>query len=189
MALVSLRRAHGNGASALLRSERRPLDEVPAMNAEDTERGLEAARVRGRPFTPGNAAAKNRKPSLASVGGMPVDAQDAEYKKCLGWARRYRARRVRELTVAHGGELSAGVCAMLTSSALDMAASRYMTSLGARTSDPAMMVTASRLAQSSRQQELTALDMAEREASARAKSAGPVDPLAAWRTPPAGGTR
>lgn len=175
---MTLRRAHGTGADALLRSERRPLDEIPCTNANDTATGLALARVRGRPFVRGNRAAAGRKPALASAAGIPLDATDPAYRRALGWARRYRRRRVHELTVQHGGELSTAVCGMITSSALDMAASRYLSALAAKVGDPALMVTASRLAQASRQMELTALDIAQREAVARPKQ--PVDPLAGW---------
>jgi hypothetical protein len=170
---MALRTAHGAGANAGVRVETLPVDELPALNAQDTARGLAAAERRGRPFERGNRAAAGRRPALATVCGMPLDATDPEYKKALGWARRYRGRRVRELTVQHGGELSAGVCAMITSSALDMAASRYLGARAALTGDPALMLTASRLAQSSRQQELTALEVAQREAAAKPKA--PID--------------
>lgn len=177
-----MRRAHGKGADALVRVERKPLDEVAPLCAEDTEAALASAAKRGRPFEPGNAAAKNKRPALASVSGMPLDAADPAYKRALGWARRYRGRRVRELAVQHGGELSAGVCAIVTSSSLDMAASRYLSGLAAKTGDPALMIQASKLAQSSRQHELTAIELASREAAARPR--GPIDPLAAFRQEP-----
>jgi hypothetical protein len=98
---------------------------------------------------------------------MPIESGDPDYKRALGWARRYRARRIRELAVQHGGELSAGVCAMVTSSALDMAASRFLAIVAARTGEPTLMAQSSKLAQSSRQQELTALEIASREAASR----------------------
>ena len=178
-----LRKAHGTGAAALLVSERRPLDEIPALNAGDTVAELAERDRRGRPFERGNRAAVGRRPALASAAGIPLDASDPMYRKALGWARRYRRRRVAELSIQHGGALSAGVCAMITSSALDMAASRYLSAIAAQTGDPATMAVASRLAQSSRQQELTALDVAQREASTRPKAW--VDPLAAFMLPPA----
>lgn len=175
-----IRAAHGDGAHALVRVETAPVDELPALNADDTAQGLAMAQRRGRPFERGNSAAAGRKPALATACGMPLDAGDPAYRKALGWARRYRGRRVRELAVQHGGELSAGVCAMITSSALDMAASRYLAAKAAQTGDAAMMMTASRLAQSSRQQELTALEVAAREAAVR-PSGDAVDEIAALR--------
>lgn len=175
---MTLRTAHGTGADALLRSECRPLNEIPAMNADDTARGLAMAHARGRPFTPGNRAASGRRPALASSAGMPIDAADPDYKRALGWARRYRRRRVSEMTIAHGGELSAGVCAMLTSEANDLAGARYLAIVAARTGDREALTQSSRLSQSARQLALTALDVAERDAKARPKSR--IDPLDAY---------
>ncbi|HLK40595.1 MAG TPA: hypothetical protein VKU41_27775 [Polyangiaceae bacterium] len=177
---MALRAAHGTGADALVRVETTPPDELPPLDAQDTAQGLASADRRGRPFERGNRAAAGRRPALATVCGMPLDASDPAYRKALGWARRYRGRRVRELTIQHGGALSAGVCAMITSSALDMAASRYLAAKAAQTGDVALMLTASRLAQSSRQQELTALEVAQREGAARPRL--PVDPMAAIRS-------
>lgn len=167
---MTARRAHGKGAGALLRVETAPVDELPPLNAEDTEQGLASAKRRGRPFEPGNTAAVNRRPALASVGGMPLDAENPAYKRALGWARRYRARRIRELAIQHGGELSSGVCGMITNSALDMAHSRFLAFEAARTGDAETMSQSSKLAQSSRQQELTALEVASREAAARPRN-------------------
>jgi hypothetical protein len=175
---MSLRKGHGTGADALLRVETLPADELPRLNAADTAEGAAMAQRRGRPFEPGNGAARGRRPALASSAGIPLDATDPLYRRALGWARRYRRRRVSELARDHGGSLSSGVCGMLTSSALDMAASRYLTALAASTGDHSLMLTASRLAQSSRQLELTALELASREAAVRPKPL--FDPLAEY---------
>ncbi len=178
---MTLRAAHGTGANALVRVESQPVDELPPLNARDTAEGVASATLRGRPFQRGNSAARGRRPALASSAGIPLDAADPDYKRALGWARRYRRRRCSELARDHGGSLSSGVCGMITSSALDMAASRYLAAKAAENGDPALMVQASRLAQSSRQLELTALELASREAAARPKA--PFDPLAAFRRP------
>jgi hypothetical protein len=164
---MALRAAHGTGASALVRVETAPPDELPALNASDTGEGLASLSRRGRPYERGNRAAAGRRPALASAAGIPLDASDPMYRRALGWARRYRRRRVSELAVQHGGEVSSGVCAMVTSSALDMAASRYLTAKAAATGDTALLALASRLSMASRQTELTALEIAAREAKAR----------------------
>jgi hypothetical protein len=178
---VAIRKAHGNGVDAIVRVETLPPDELPALNAQDTEQALASAARRGRPFTPGNRAAVGRKPALASSAGIPLDAKDPMYRRALGWARRYRKRRISELAIQHGGELSSGVCALITSSALDMAASRYLTAKAAAKGDTSLLKMASQLAQASRQTELTALEIASREADVRRKAAPPVDPMAAIR--------
>jgi len=167
---MALRTAHGNGASALVRVETLPVDEFPPLNADDTAEGLALAERRGRPFERGNQAARGRRPALASAAGIPLDAEDPLYRRALGWARRYRRRRVSELAIQHGGDLSSGVCAMLTSSALDMAASRYLTAKAAATGDVTLLKLASQLAMASRQTELTALEIASRENAARPRA-------------------
>lgn len=183
---MTLRAAHGNGADALLRSERRPLDEIPPLNANDTAAGLALAANRGRPFTPGNRAAAGRKPALALLG-VPVDAADPRYRRALRKAAAYRQRRTRELAIQHGGYLGAGPAAMLASSALALAASRVLHELAAETLDADLFVKAAQLADKARQQELTAVDLADREAKAREAStsaphAALVDALTAERS-------
>lgn len=160
---MTLRTAHGAGRAAGLRSERRPVDEVPALNADDTAKGLADAQRRGRPFEPGNSAAAGRKPALASGSSIPMNASDPDYKKALGWSKRFRAKRIRELKVQHGGWLSSGVEAMVTSLSLDLASARYLSIRGAQTGSTDDMLAASRLGQSARQLELTICDLAERE--------------------------
>ena len=179
---MSLRKAHGNGAKALVRVESAPVDELGALNATDTTAGRALVAGRGKPFERGNRSAAGRKPALASVAGMPTGAKDPRYARALRWARTFRRQRVRELTVQHGGALSSGVCAMLTSAALDLAGARYLTAVNAdrETPVPDSMRLASQLHQSGRQLELTALEIAKREAESNRALRGWVDPLAAF---------
>jgi hypothetical protein len=164
-----LRTAHGNGADALLRVETPPLDEIP--NANRTAQGLAVRAARGRPFEPGNAAAKGRKPKLARAG---VDAPqaDPEWSRYETQGRRYTQRRCRELAVQHGGTLGAGPSAMLASAGLALAASRWLYARAAVDGDADLFKKAASLADSARQQELTAVALAEREAAARAEDDG-----------------
>lgn len=175
-----IRTAHGKGASAVLRVEAMQLDELPPMNAEDTGQGLAMARRRGAPFTKGNKAAANRKPALCQLG-VPLDTSDPRYRSAMRKAERYRARRVRETAVAHGGHLSAGPSAMFASAARALAASIVVNLLAGETlaagdtkAAADLFKVAASLADSSRQQELTAVGLAAREAAAR-----PKDPAAA----------
>jgi hypothetical protein len=171
-----LRTAHGSNADALLVAERPPLDELPAPNAADTEKGLAEAQRRGRPFVRGNAAAKGRKPALARLG-VDLDTADPRYKAALKRAERYRRHRVRELAVSHGGYLGAGPAAMLAASARAWAASTLLYTLAGEliASDSAkakkrgadLLALAARLGDSARQQELTAVALAERESASR----------------------
>jgi hypothetical protein len=156
---------------------------LPKLNADDTVEGLALAKKRGRPFQRGNRAASGRRPALASASGIPLVSKDPEYQKHLRWARAWRKKRVSELSIMHGGYLSSGVCAMITSAAIDMAASRYLSVKAAATGETEFMLLASKLAQSSKQQELCALEIASRENAARKESmeTQPVDPMAGIR--------
>jgi hypothetical protein len=174
---MALRRAHGIGAAALARVETLPLDEHRAPNAADTERGLALRAARGRPFQKGNKAAAARKPTIASVAGIPVHSDDEGYRRLLRWARAYRNHRVRELSVQYGGDLSAGVCGILTSAAQALAMSRFLAEYTAKKGiSLKVAAVATKLAMDARQMELTAMEMAEREVAARPR--GPVDPMA-----------
>jgi hypothetical protein len=164
-----LRTAHGAGAAALLRTELPPLDEHQPLNASDTVDGLALRAKRGRPFQRGNSAAKNRKPSLCALG-VPIETADPRYRKALRKARRYMQRRQRELAVMHGGELGAGPSAMLAHAARATAASVLLYELAGETLDAGLFKQAASLADSARQQELTAVALAERE---RASMPGP----------------
>jgi hypothetical protein len=175
---MAYRRAHGTGAAALARVETKPLNERPPLNAADTDAGLALRARRGRPFAKGNAAAAGRKPSIASVAGIPATAVDEGYGRVLRWARAYRNHRVRELSVMFGGDLSAGVCAIITSAAQALAWSRFLGEHTAQKGVALKIVTAaSKLAMDARQLELTATELAERESKARRDRP---DPGAAW---------
>lgn len=169
-----IRTAHGAGADALVRVETPPLDEVPIPNEHDTAVGLAETKRRGKPFEKGNAAARGRKPMLAGLG---LEASDPRYRKALAKAERYRQRRCRELAVSHGGYLGVAPSAMIASAARALASSLVLTELadqllavGSSKSNKAaanLLLQAARLADSSRQQELTAVALAERESKAR----------------------
>lgn len=160
-----VRAAHGTGRDAILRVEVPPLDELPAPNAERTERALAVREARGRPFEKGNAAAAGRRPKLAR---MPDSATaHPSWNAYEKQARRYVQRRCRELAVQTGvPSLGTGPSSLLASAGLALAASRVLYELGARSLDPCLLKDAAALADKARQGELTAVALAEREAKA-----------------------
>ena len=161
-----IRAAHGTGRDAILRVEVPPLDELPDPNAARTERALATREARGRPFEPGNAAAKGRRPKLARMPDSVATAHPSwsAYEK---QARRYVQRRCRELAVQTGvPSLGTGPSALLASAGLARAASMVLYEMASEKLDPALFRDAARLADSARQQELTAVGLAEREAKA-----------------------
>ena len=161
-----LHTAHGNGAMALLRVATPPLDELQPLNAGDTEAGLAAAALRGRPFQRGNRAGADRKPALCLLG-VPIATADPRYRSAMRKAKSYMDRRRRELAIQHGGNLGAGPCAMLASGARALGASHILYELASVTLDPALFAQAAKLADSARGQELTAVALAAREHAAR----------------------
>lgn len=172
-----LRAAHGTGASAILRAESPPLPEVPPPNAERTALGLAMAAARGKPFQPGNSAASQRKPALALMG-VPIDSADPRCRSAMRKAANWRSRRCRELTVLSGGYLGTGPATMIASAALALAASRVAYELAAERGPAGVQLAklGADLADKARQQELTAVGLAEREARARAASAPTMNP-------------
>lgn len=172
------RKAHGNGAKALLRAETPALDELRPLNAADAERGNAVVNARGKPFERGNKAGANRKPGLALLGS-PVDSADPRYRRALRKAKSYMRRRATELAVQHGGTLGAGPSAMLANSALALAASRVLYELASETLDPDLLSKAAALADKSRQQELTAVALAEREGVTNRGKRNPIDDVRA----------
>lgn len=172
---MAYRKAHGTGAPAGLRTETRPLDEIPPPNAEDTAAAAAMVAQRGRPFQRGNQAAKGRRPALAGLG-IPLDAQDPRYRSALRKANVYRRRRCAEVARLYGW-LSAGAAGMLGSAALAMAASRYLYQVAAEDGNVSLLPVAAALADKARQAENTAIDLAEKEKASRPT----VDPMAALK--------
>ncbi len=177
-----LRTAHGNGADAILRAETPPIDELPPVNAAIASQGNAELARRGRPFERGNQAAKGRKPGLALMG-LPIATADPRYRSALRKARTYMQRRAHELAAVHGGYLGAGPSAMLVNAAFALAASRVLSELASETLDAKLFRDAAALADSARQQELTAVALAEREAAARPVSNPHADLAAALSAP------
>ena len=97
-----LRAAHGTGRDAVLRAEATVLDEIEPLNAGHTADGNTARSRRGKPFAPGNSAGSMKGSSLTRVTENPT--APAEQRKVDRKAQALASARVREMTVAHGGE-------------------------------------------------------------------------------------
>jgi hypothetical protein len=184
---VALRTGHGNGAG-VPRVEVLPADELPSgtpTSAEPVRR--EDFDARGK-FAPGNGiarrggkatAGKSRLASRLGLRHVPDEAAFAPYKRA---ASSFRRAQCSSLSASVGG----GYCgpapsSMVASAALQLAWSRYFSDLAASGADPELALTASRLADASRQNLLAAHELCARESQSRQRA--PVDPLAAWRLP------
>mgnify|MGYP001587220004 CR=1 FL=1 len=109
-------------------------------------------------------APTGRKTKLAAFGLSPsiIKAGDPDYAKCLDQANKYRKIRMKELAQLHG-HVSAGAGALLASASLSLAASRFLYQNAAQDGDPATLKQASQLADSARQCELAAWELAAKE--------------------------
>jgi hypothetical protein len=111
---------------------------------------------------------RNRKTKLA-VMGVPthlLDKGDPEYARCLRLANKYRKQRIRELSQMHGG-VSSGASALLSSASLALAASRFLYAKAAEGGDLGVLRQASGLADSARNAEIAAWELAAREGVVR----------------------
>jgi hypothetical protein len=112
---------------------------------------------------------------MALLGVEVADAADPAYRSALRKADAWRRRRCSELARDHGGALSSGASALVASSALALAASRYVYGLAAAAGKlgAPLFAQAAALADKARQAELTAIDLASRESAARPKQQDP----------------
>lgn len=180
---MTLRRAHGNGADALVRVEHLPADELPlgVQAAPQASAGHER-RANGT-FAPGartvqaaGGAATKGKARLAAKLGLTKLAADAGFAPYARSAVTFRRVQCSELARTVGG----GVCgpaasSIVASAALLLAWSRYFSDQAAAGGDPDLVTRSARLADQSRQALLTAHELCAREAEARRQTAGPAN--------------
>jgi len=169
--LMAWRKGHGSSAKGgSPRIEVLPADELPAANPANTVQPNRDAAGR---FTRGNTEARIRRirPGTGClIGYAGLEDCSPEFKRFAQWGRRYASHRRAELARAHGGEISAGVGAIVESGALTMAASRFLQWKASQTGDTALFKESSQLAATARQHELAAWELAAREAKARPKA-------------------
>lgn len=172
-----------------MRIEVLPADELPA--------GLPApARPAATRDTAGRFVPSDGTREAARRGGQ-ARAESVQLARLLGLAELPEghaylpyarlARAWRDEHMAHlgatvgGGVIGAGVASVVSTAALQLAASRWLSDQGAASGDARLLLDASRLGDASRQNLLAAHELAAREAAAR--PAAPFDPLAAFRLP------
>jgi hypothetical protein len=165
---MALRSGHGTGAGTP-RVEVLPPDELPPASPATTDRSGRGPDGR---FIAGNGAARASKTRPSRYGSLVLGLAKADpvYQTCARWGARYAAHRRAELAKAHGGELSAGVGALVESAGNALADSRYVRAKAAESGDPALFKLAASLATEARQCELASWELASREAQARPHS-------------------
>jgi hypothetical protein len=166
---VTWRSAHGAArrGGQLVVVETCPPDELPPASPSNTVRSDRDQHGR---FIGGNAAArlKRLRPGLRGVIGALQP--DPIFRAFVAWGRRYACARRSELAQMHGGTLSTGVGTLVESAGLALAASRYISARGGETGDVQMLAQAARLSEQAKQLELSAWELAAREAKARPSS-------------------
>lgn len=173
---------HGGSAGELLTFETREPEGLPdPVPEEPTSLGAKWAGqhpTTGK-FLPGNKLQRKRGSDLLfSIGGA-VKHKDApqDLRQFLRWGRKWaRARRI-ELAKMAGGQIGAGVVAIIESAALALCQARYLSYLAGQAAgnpDPKRGESASELMQRSvamsdkaRVADITAYELAVREAKAR----------------------
>jgi hypothetical protein len=174
---MALRTGHGNGAGSP-RVEVLPPDELPLgvpTSAEHVSRGDFDARGK---FAPGNRiasrggrarAGKTRLAERLGMQRLPDDSAFAPYKRA---AVSFRKAQCAALASSVGG----GYCgpapsSIVASAALQLAWSRFLNDQAAAKGDAEKALSASRLADASRQNLLAAIELCAREARSRPAAA------------------
>ena len=187
---MTLRRAHGKGARALVRVETSPADELPAGVPAPASKLPPGNRSPDNRFAPGEQtkivaaaggrarAEQRRLARLLGLVELPEEHPLTPYRRdAADWRNAQLARLAQ--TVG-GGECGPAVQAIVSSAALQHAASRWLFDRSAVELDHKLALDASRLADASRQAMLTAHELCAREAQARPRR----DPVAALLSTP-----
>lgn len=179
---MALRSGHGNGAG-MPRVEVLPMDELPA-GVPGAARPAADRDGSGR-FTPGpgtaalaraGARAAHETRQLAQLLGLWTPPEDHAYAPYTRLAREWRDAHMAQLSATvGGGEVGPGPASIVSSAAIQLAASRWLADRGAELGSAKMLGDASRLADASRQNLLAAHELCAREAQAR-----PRDPMATF---------
>lgn len=164
------RAAHGKAAKlgSLLVSETLPSDELsPATPADPAQPDRDS---NGR-FIRGNRSGKSKRLRVGVKGHLAhLEAQaDAAWRAAMKWGRRYAAHRRAELAQLHGGEISAGVGALVESEGMLLASSRYWHARGMAENSADHCKLAATLEAQARGCKRDAWELAAREAAARPK--------------------
>lgn len=188
---MALRSGHGAGKGTP-RIEVRPPNEqpqpvvaarvaAPSMPLARRQDGKIANSETARALGQKGGLTKARRVRLVDSLGLKKIADDATFKPYRDAAEEFVSHHLGELAKSAGGSVGPGPSTMVASAGLQLAASRWAFDRGAEENDAALIKLGSSLANDSRQNLMAAFEMAVREAQARPR--GPIDPLAAFRSP------
>ncbi len=109
---------------------------------------------------------------LASLLGLWEAPEGHSYTPYARLAREWRDQHIAQLAATvGGGRIGPGPASVVSSAAMQMAASRYLYDIGAQHGDAKLLLDASRLADASRANVLSAHELAAKEAVARPRPA------------------
>lgn len=141
-------------------------NEQAEARGERTERGTWTKGARTAQ-SKGGRALKNRTALSHQAGLDPILTLET-FKPYLAQAKPFAKAEIGAIARSlGGGELGPGPSSVVVSASLQLAASRYWFDQGAATGDPKAFETASRLADASRSNLLSAREMAAKEAKSR----------------------
>lgn len=162
------RKAHGRAAELgriVVLDNGRDRD-LPSASPGDPARVERTADGR---FAPGNGWARLAKVRSGPSGVLAaLEAKaDPAWRAARRWARRGGAHRIAELAKLHGGELSAGVCALVSEAWDQRGDAHYLRARAAADGNHDLLRIAAMLTAGARQAERDAWELASREAAAR----------------------
>lgn len=177
--MVLRRTKHGNLQPYVEIDNRKLPNPIPAP----PEISIEETRDQKGRFTSSEATAaansikgakKQKGSKLARI--MPLwRANDPKMKKYISAASAFRRYYSRELASMAGGKCGAACMSMVSTAALQLAYSRYYFELGSAEGKADLVSMASKLGNESRQNLLSAYELATREAKVREQTHGPHD--------------
>jgi hypothetical protein len=175
---MALRTGHGNGAG-VPRVEVLPADELPAgvpASARPEPARDTAGRLLPSPGTTAlarqGARAAHECRQLDRLLGLWTPDESHPYAPYARMAREWRDDHMAQLAASvGGGSVGPGPASIVSTAAMQLAASRYLYDVGARGGDAKALLESSRLADSSRQSLLAAHELCAREVVARGQHA------------------
>lgn len=164
---VTLTRAPSGAPASLLESQGTRGDIRVKTGSDELADGPTDVSAHPRPWT---KLPRKRRTKLAimGLGRELLEAGDPRYRQCMELADKYRKARTRELAAIHG-YVSSGVSALLATGSLALAASRFLYEKAAESGEVDLMRKAAAMADSARQAELAAWELAAREGMVKKK--------------------
>jgi hypothetical protein len=179
---MTLRSAHGRAKElgSIAAVEVSPADELP-VGVPAPARPVALRDASGR-LLPGagtsalareGAKAAHESRQLAALLGLWTPPEDHAFASYARLAKEWRDAHIAELgATVGGGEVGPGPASVISTAALELGASRWLFDQGAKEGNAKMLLEASRLADSSRQNVLAGHELAAREAVARGAGGG-----------------